>query len=435
MTRWLRLIPIGFAALLLLSATTLISDLDSQAVPLSGPDGVIETFASSQDGIANPHSVAITADGNVYVASFATIHRFSGDTITTVTGVEDGVGAIASDPYGNAYAVSYTGCGLYGLLGDVAVEEADICDAFDTSLHEVEALAIDAYGNVYFTEGRRCSVYRLEPTGNITLYAGRGHAGAIHCFHGSDGAAVAHDMGRPMSLAVDPNSGMLYVGIERELSDPSRVRRISSSGMMSTVAGGVCCELGDGGPATNATLGNFPGGLIVDEYGDIYIAAFSFEEDCRVRRITGGIIDTIAGTGACGSSGDGVAAVEAELDWPQGITLDTNGTLYIADRNSHRIRVVYGMSRDSDDDGFSDAHEERLGKDPHSYCNAMRADVNGDGAVNIQDISLVSAHFGKPVPPGPPRYRQGPPPFGTHINIQDLSKIGMVYAQTIAVCD
>mgnify|MGYP006268127261 CR=1 FL=1 len=65
---------------------------------------------------------------------------------------------------------------------------------------------------------------------------------------------------------------------------------------------------------------------------------------------------------------------------------------------------------DSDGDGYSDALETALGKNPTQYCAVMRADVNMDGVVSVVDLSLVGMQFLQTIPPGNPRYDQGPPP-------------------------
>ncbi|MHB8684766.1 MAG: hypothetical protein ACYC9X_10645, partial [Dehalococcoidia bacterium] len=89
---------------------------------------------------------------------------------------------------------------------------------------------------------------------------------------------------------------------------------------------------------------------------------------------------------------------------------------------------------DTDADGYPDSEEIALGKDPRVYCAVMRADVNGDGAVNILDLAGAASRYGEAVPPAPTRYDQGPPPFDNVINILDLSKMAGVYGQSVAAC-
>lgn len=93
-----------------------------------------------------------------------------------------------------------------------------------------------------------------------------------------------------------------------------------------------------------------------------------------------------------------------------------------------------GVPLDLDDDGYSNAQEEALGKDPNVYCTAMRADVNSDGVVNILDLGAVAGFYQMGVPTAPQRYDQGPPPMDNVINILDLSKMGSVYRQSVTTC-
>ncbi|MHB8516393.1 MAG: hypothetical protein ACYC9X_08720 [Dehalococcoidia bacterium] len=89
---------------------------------------------------------------------------------------------------------------------------------------------------------------------------------------------------------------------------------------------------------------------------------------------------------------------------------------------------------DADADGYPDSEEIALGKDPRVYCAVMRADVNGDGAVNILDLAGAASRYSEAVPPAPARYDQGPPSFDNIINILDLAKMAGVYGQSVAAC-
>jgi hypothetical protein len=115
--------------------------------------------------------------------------------------------------------------------------------------------------------------------------------------------------------------------------------KISSAGTVSLVAGikNVCGYNGDGKQATQADL-NFPWGLALDSTGDLYIADGA---NNLVRKVnTSGVISTIAGTGTCGFSGDGGAAISAKLCSPVGLALDTAGNFYIGDYGNLRVRSV-----------------------------------------------------------------------------------------------
>jgi len=116
------------------------------------------------------------------------------------------------------------------------------------------------------------------------------------------------------------------------------VRKVSTSGTITTVAGnGTFGFSGDGGPATSAGL-SFPLGVAVDAAGNLYIADSGND---RVRKVsTSGTITTVAGIGGCGFSGDGGPATNASLSDPSGVAVDTAGNLYIADSANNRVRKV-----------------------------------------------------------------------------------------------
>ena len=107
---------------------------------------------------------------------------------------------------------------------------------------------------------------------------------------------------------------------------------VSFGQTISTVAGG---GVGDGGAATSASL-NTPYGVSVDVSGNLYIAD---QSNRRIRKVSpSGIITTVAGNGSEGFSGDGGAATSASLSGPTGVFVDVSGNLYIADSDNHRIR-------------------------------------------------------------------------------------------------
>ncbi len=93
--------------------------------------------------------------------------------------------------------------------------------------------------------------------------------------------------------------------------------------------------------------------------------------------------------------------------------------------------VTRACADDSDCDGYADAQEIALGTNPFSYCQMMRADVNGDGMVNILDLSIVAGVYAQTVPPAPARYDQN---FDGVINILDLSKTASVYQKPVTQC-
>lgn len=121
------------------------------------------------------------------------------------------------------------------------------------------------------------------------------------------------------------------------LADGNRIRKISS-GTIETIAGtGVAGFAGDGGPATSAQL-NQASSLFADGSGNLYIADLV---NNRIRKIsTNGTITTVAGNGSAGFSGDGGPATQASLNQPSSVAVDGAGNMFIADYGNNRVRMV-----------------------------------------------------------------------------------------------
>jgi hypothetical protein len=180
------------------------------------------------------------------------------------------------------------------------------------------------------TDGRR--VRKVNPQGIISTIAGTGVTG----YTGDGGPATAAQLDDPRGLALDA-AGNLYVSNAEGTPVPS-VRRISTAGVITTVAGGNPAGYsGDGGPATSARLDE-PRSIAVR--GNTLYIADSINN--RVRRVdlTTGIITTIAGTGKSGFGGDGGPAIAARLAEPRGIALTPTGDIVILDTNNNRLRLM-----------------------------------------------------------------------------------------------
>jgi len=151
-------------------------------------------------------------------------------------------------------------------------------------------------------------------------------------FSGDGDLATSASLNHPSGLAVE-SGGAIYIAD----SDNHRIRRVSG-GMISTVAGnGSSGSFGDGGPATDAAFADISA-VAVDLAGNLYIADSG---NHRVRKVgADGIVTAFAGTGVQGTSGDGGLAVDALLNRPIGLALDYAGNLYICDSANHNIRIV-----------------------------------------------------------------------------------------------
>jgi uncharacterized protein (TIGR03437 family) len=196
------------------------------------------------------------------------------------------------------------------------------------SLGTVNGVAVDTAGNAFIVVGNYHVVLRVDgASGIVTLAAGNGIPG----YGGDNGPAASAELNYPQGVAVDA-SGNLYIAD----SYNNRIRKVSG-GVITTVAGdGNFGYNGDGMTPASAWL-NGPNGLTVDSAGNIFIADTG---NGRIRKVAGGSIATVAGNGSFGYNGDNIAATSAELTSPSGVAVDSAGTLYIADLGNHRVRKV-----------------------------------------------------------------------------------------------
>ena len=196
-------------------------------------------------------------------------------------------------------------------------------------------LAFDGGGNLYIAADG--VIFEVTPAGAISTIAG---GGAVSATLGDGGPALKATLSQATGIAVD-SGGNVYLAD----SQNNRIRKISTNGTITTVAGpgSTSGVLGDGGQATSATL-NRPGDVAVDSSGNIYVADTN---NYRVRKISpDGTINTVAGNGSAsappgiGFTGDGGLATNAVIGEPEGVAVDSAGNLYIADRFHSAVRKV-----------------------------------------------------------------------------------------------
>ncbi|MBU6401722.1 MAG: hypothetical protein KGS61_15500, partial [Verrucomicrobia bacterium] len=162
----------------------------------------------------------------------------------------------------------------------------------------------------------------------ITTVAGNGKRG----FAGDGDAATGAALSNPSAVTTDPSGNLFIADMGND-----RIRQVSLDGSIVTVAGGGTSLPGDGGAATAARLA-FPSGVAVDTNGNLFIADTGNQ---RIRQVSpDGTITTVAGNGRASYVGDGGAATNASLQYPNGVAVDGSGNLFIADTGNHRIREV-----------------------------------------------------------------------------------------------
>jgi trimeric autotransporter adhesin len=241
-----------------------------------------------------------------------------------VAGSMAGTALAAGPAVGTISTIAGTGTG--GFNGDLG-------QAIAAQLNNPTSTAIDAAGNVYIADQVNHRIRKVTvATGVISTVAGTGAPGSL----GDGGAATAAMLSSPRGIAFDA-AGNLYIADYNN----SRIRRVAAgTGIITTVAGsGLAAYGGDGGIATAAQL-NYPTGVTLDAAGNLYIAD---QSNHRVRMVSAAtnVITTLAGNGTPGYNGDGLGT-GVSLNNPQDVAVDGAGNVYIADRDNHRVRKVTG---------------------------------------------------------------------------------------------
>lgn len=201
-----------------------------------------------------------------------------------------------------------------------------------TESEQSKPIAVDPRsGRIYYADIRVPKVFSIDADGNVATVAGTGEPG----LSGDGGPATQAQIEEPIALAVDPRSGDLYIA--DNIHD--RIRRVDNAGVITTVAGnGDQFASGDGGPATMAGMN--PEGLAFDaRSGSLYVAD---GVSGTVRRIdSSGVITTVAGNGQDGSGGDGGPATMAQMTGPVAVAVHSeSGSIYVADLSEGRIRRI-----------------------------------------------------------------------------------------------
>lgn len=267
-----------------------------------GGYGILKDSGSATAGpLTNPSSVAEDVSGNLYITE-------ENNKIRKV------------NTAGIIFTIAGTGVGGYSGDGGVATS---------AQLNYPYGLVIDANGNILFTDYFNNRIRKISPSGIITTIAGNGTGG----YNGDGIAATTAELNGPLGITVD-SLGNVFVADNVN----NRIRKISTAGIITTIAGtGVEGYSGDGGAATSAQL-FAPFDVKIDSSGNILIADATNQ---RVRKIsTSGIITTIAGTGVKGFAGDGGTAVRAELNLPSAITIDPLGNILVSDYENNRVREI-----------------------------------------------------------------------------------------------
>lgn len=332
-----------------------------QTVAGGGTSGLGDGGPATSATLNQPGSIFVDASGNLFIADTGNsrIREVSpGGIITTVAGTGccgyggDGQQAtsaslnqpqgVAADASGNIYIADTTNnvvrkVSANGVISTVAGKDllvgffGDGGPASAALLYAPAGVAVDAAGDLFIADTVNNVIRKVSASsGNISTVAGNTTQG----FAGDGAAATLAELYLPTGVFVDA-SGNLFVADRGN----NRIRKVSTSGTITTVAGsGSGVSSGDGGAATSAGLAS-PTNVVLDASGNIFIAGTL---NSRIREVAAGtgIITTVAGDGVAGFFGDGGLPTNAGLNHPGGVAVDASGDIFIADTGNNRIREV-----------------------------------------------------------------------------------------------
>ncbi|HEY3445854.1 MAG TPA: hypothetical protein VGK67_05780 [Myxococcales bacterium] len=230
--------------------------------------------------------------------------------------------------------VRCVGCAASGqvstLAGGNPLGSLDAGPATSAMFRGGGGVALDAAGNLYVADAFQNRVVKIDPAGNLTPFAGTGARG----YAGDGGPAAAAELDWPNTVSFDAMGRVLIAEIGNNV-----VRRVEA-GIITTIVGkgpNSPGYSGDGGPASAASLDQ-PCFVLPGPGNVLYVADMG---NHAVRKISStGVITTIAGDGNAGFGGDGGPATGARLNYPCGLALDSTGALLVADQQNHRVRSV-----------------------------------------------------------------------------------------------
>jgi sugar lactone lactonase YvrE len=321
----------------------------------AGPSGtgVVSTVSGSAKGFADgpvgsakfnsPYGLTVDGAGSIYVADTSNhmVRLIAAGQVSTVAGTGQGGqvdGPVSTARFKNPYDVAVDATGAVYVsdtfnhvirtiaggqvstwAGDGKVGSAD-GPVSSAQFYNPIGIAMDGSGGVYVADSFNNSIRRIA-SGQVTTLAGDGTPGFV------DGPAIPARFNNPTGVAVD-GTGKVYV------ADAGNHRiRVISAGQVSTFAGSGTQGFANG-PAAQARF-NHPCGVATDSSGTIYVADAG---NHQIRMIAAGQVSTLAGNGAPGSA-DGTGA-SAQFNAPCGVATDISGTVYVADKGNHSIRMI-----------------------------------------------------------------------------------------------
>ncbi len=292
------LLHLPTAILLLAGAAAVLRAEDYSITTLAGTRNVTGNADGTPGTFNNPYGLALGADKNLYVADTQnnTIRKITPSrVVSTLAGAAGSLGA--SDGTGSAARFNFP-----------------------------VGVAADASGNVYVADAKNFTIRKVTAAGVVTTYAG-----APFQIGSTDGPAASARFFLPYGVAVDGSGNVFVADGGNHL-----IRKISAAGVVATLAGGVLQSGLVDGTGTAARF-NTPWGLALDGSGNLYVAD---SENNAIRRVSpSGVVTTIAGNSGNIGAQDGAAA-GAGFNQPRGVAVDAAGNVFVADQGNSTLRLI-----------------------------------------------------------------------------------------------
>jgi sugar lactone lactonase YvrE len=276
------------------------------------------------------HLVSLYAQPYYDVSTFAGSGTAGNADGTGISANFSGPVGLAIDVSGNIYVADtynhsirkITPAGIVSTLAGTGSSGSANGIGTAASFNTPTGVAVDASGNVYVADQYNNKIRKITPAGVVTTFAGSGSTGS------ANGTGTAASFFFPYGLAVDTSDNIYVADLNNH-----RIRKITPAGVVTTFAGS---SLGYANGTGTAAKFGYPAGVTVDASGNVFVTD-SYNQ--RIRKITSaGVVSTFAGSGSLGST-DATGAA-ASFNYPYGITIDAFGNLYVAEQSNHKIRKI-----------------------------------------------------------------------------------------------